>query len=204
MLLLTVLLSQSALALDRTAGSADLHFEGPTAYGYVGESSSTGDINGDGNSDILLGAPALGSLGSNGVVYLLSGPLGGKLSPAEATATISGTNSGDQAGFSVHGRGDFDGDGTDDILIGAPYNDGETTNGGRVYLFYGPVSGTLSASAADVIFTGTNTTERFGWALASLDVDQDGTDDVVASAPYYSSSRGRVYIWEGGGAVLVQ
>lgn len=76
MLLLTVLLSPSALAVDRSAGSADLHFEGPTAYGYVGESSSTGDINGDGNSDILLGAPYNdGGTTNGGWVYLFYGPL---------------------------------------------------------------------------------------------------------------------------------
>lgn len=150
MLLLTVLLSQSALALDRTSGSADLHFEGPTAYGYVGESSSTGDINGDGNSDILLGAPALGSLGSYGVVYLLSGPLGGYLwygstiagwendglchVPATAEVKLTGEDAYDYSGWSIAALGDLNQDGEEDIGVGAFGSERGLTNQGAAYV----------------------------------------------------------------------
>jgi hypothetical protein len=187
-----------AHAVERGAGSADLLFEG--VDDQLGQAASLGDIDGDGNSDIVLGGPMIdaGGYTNNGAVYLILGPDSGGLTPTDASATITGAASSYEIGSALHAGGDFNGDGKDDLLIGASGDDTGGTNAGRAYLYYGPVTGALTTASADATFTGGAAGDKLGWAVSSIDVDGDGNDDVVISAPYYSSSRGRVYIWEGG------
>ncbi len=193
-----VLVTPSARALDRGAGSADLLFEG--VDDQLGQAASVGDISGDGNDDIALGGPMIdaGGYTNNGAVYLILGPDSGGLTPTSATATLTGAASSAEIGSALHAGGDIDGDGFYDLLVGASGDDTGGANAGRAYLFYGPLSGALTTASADATFTGGAAGNKFGWELASIDADGDGTDDLVTSAPYYSSSRGRVYIWEGG------
>lgn len=190
--------SPAAYAVERGAGSADLLFEG--VDDQLGQAASLGDLDGDGNADIVLGGPMIdaGGYTNNGAVYLILGPDSGELTPTDAAATITGAASSYEIGSALHAGGDFDDDGIDDVLIGANGDDSGGANAGRAYLFYGPISGSLTTATADATFTGGAAGDQFGWALSSIDADSDGTDDVVISAPYYSSSRGRVYVWEGG------
>jgi ankyrin repeat protein len=87
--------------------------------------------------------------------------------------------------------GDVDGDGYDDILIGAwRYNNRR----GRVYLFYG---GPDMDTTADVIFEGQNQGDVLGNSIACGDIDNDGYEDIIVGAAGYSEKRGRAYLYWG-------
>ncbi|MFH1718217.1 MAG: ankyrin repeat domain-containing protein [Planctomycetota bacterium] len=88
--------------------------------------------------------------------------------------------------------GDVDGDGYDDILIGAPsYNNKR----GRVCLFYG---GPDMDNTADLILEGQNEGDQFGDGIACGDVDNDGCEDIIVAACGYSETRGCAYLYWGG------
>ena len=88
---------------------------------------------------------------------------------------------------------DVDGDGYDDILIGAPRYD---NNRGRAYLFYG---GPDMDTTADLTFDeGRNEGDVFGIGIACGDIDNDGYDDIIIGAGGYNEKRGRAYLYWGG------
>jgi hypothetical protein len=114
-----------------------------------------GDVNGDGFTDFIVGDPSNSSVAQfAGRAYLFLGPLTSDIDTSKAVATISAEAFGDNLGISVASAGDVNGDGFDDILIGARSNDDNGIQSGRVYLFYGPVSGSLAATTADAIIEG--------------------------------------------------
>jgi len=87
--------------------------------------------------------------------------------------------------------GDVDGDGYDDILIGAfRYNNDR----GRVYLFYG---GPDMDTTADLIFEGHNEGDLFGSGLSCGDIDNDGHEDILIGAGLYNKMQGRAYLYWG-------
>ncbi|RME20297.1 MAG: hypothetical protein D6798_20790, partial [Deltaproteobacteria bacterium] len=101
--------------------------------------------------------------------------LAGELSLDHAGAAWWGAAGGDQAGFAVAAAGDVDGDGFDDLVIGAPYSDAGTSNAGAAYLVRGPATGGGSLSAAAATWLGTDASENAGIAVAGVgDVDGDG------------------------------
>ena len=164
-----------------------------------------GDVDGDGYDDVLVGAVAEDSGGTSaGAAYLMLGPVtAGSLSTADLTLT--GASSGDKAGWSVDSAGDTDGDGLDDIIVGAPYNDGVDTDTGAAYVLLGSSvatsGGTASISTADATLEGQSWDELAGWAVAGAgDVDGDGHDDVLVGAPGEStvgSEAGAAYLLYG-------
>jgi len=88
--------------------------------------------------------------------------------------------------------GDVDGDGYDDILLGAY---GYNNHRGRVYLFYG---GPHIDTTADFIFEGQREGDWFGSGIACGDIDNDGCDDIVIGAGRYGEHQGRAYLYWGG------
>ena len=67
-----------------------------------------------------------------------------------------------------------------------------------MYVFTGPVSGTLDVGSADVVITGDSSGDLLGWSLLAGDVDDDATDDLVLGAPGAAGDDGQVYVWSGG------
>jgi hypothetical protein len=93
--------------------------------------AAAGDVNGDGLADLIIGSPYDDSVDSqSGVVHLVTGGISGTVDLGTATARLLGESQGDYAGISVAGPGDLDGDGLDDLLVGAY---GWDTLSGAVY-----------------------------------------------------------------------
>jgi hypothetical protein len=198
--LLALTLPLSCLWAQTTIPPADVLISGigtDTDFGW--RVAPAGDVNGDGVTDLVVGDPSNSSVAEfAGRAYLFHGPLTTNISSSSAVATISAEAFGDNLGFSVASAGDVNGDGIDDILIGARSNDTNGIQSGRVYLFYGPVSGSLSATSADAIIFGA-TFNEVGRAVAPAgDLNGDGFDDIVLGTDIAGAgSRGQVFIFNG-------
>ena len=78
-------------------------------------------------------------------MYLFLGPIDGARSAADADAIFVAEGANDNVGFSI-AAGDLNDDGKDDVIIGARSNDAAGIQAGRVYVFFGPVTGTSPSS----------------------------------------------------------
>jgi hypothetical protein len=183
-------------------------------YSFVGESSednagwsvsSAGDVDGDDLDDILVGARYNGDGAFHaGKAYLILGASLGstaEIDLKDADYSFVGENSNDNAGVSVSSAGDVDGDGLDDLLVGA-YDNGDGGGGaGKAYLILGASLGSTSEidlSDADYSFVGENGSDAAGWSVSSAgDVDGDDLDDLLVGAPYNNdggTSAGKAYL----------
>jgi hypothetical protein len=100
-----------------------------------------------------------------------------------ADAKLVGEAASDSAGNTVAGAGDVDGDGRDDLLVGAVGDDEGGSYAGAAYLVLGPVTGTLDLSLADAKLVGEEASDYVGAIAGAGDVDRDGHDDVLVGAP---------------------
>jgi len=183
----------SYVSLAAAAGS----FSGQTENAYAGASvADAGDVDGDGLSDFLVGAEGDTTYGSNtGKAYLFTGSPSGAMTP---TASFVGTGGANYAGRGLDGAGDVDGDGYDDLLVGADGNSAAGTNAGAAYLIYGPVTGDMGLGVSDVTFTGEGSGDRAGLSVAGAgDMDGDGYDDLLIgayNASYLGIDSGKTYL----------
>lgn len=151
--------------------------------------SQAGDFNADGIADILLGAPESDVNGENsGQAYVIFGSEGGFPANFDLNALdgsngfiVNGLNPGDNLGEGVSGIGDFNGDGIDDIALGAP---DATTNGneesGQAYVIYGRRSTpTLEGGDTNDVLTGTDAGEIFEAGAGDDVIEAGGGDDTI-------------------------
>ncbi len=171
----------------------------------LGSSVATaGDVNGDGFSDIVVGAFAhTGDLANEGQALLFYGYA---LGPQTVASWLGEKNiAGAGLGTRVAPAGDINADGYSDVLVSAPNYDGGNVDEGRVYLFIGQSLG-LSINHAWSA-EGNQTGAFFGSCVASAgDVNNDGFDDVLIGASGYDSGalidNGAVFLWRGSAAGL--
>jgi len=180
-----------------SASSAITTLTGEVGTGKFGFSLTTGDINGDGFAEIVVGAKDLAPQG--GRVYLFHGNSAGVTSMlAGSASTIFGAEAGsEEFGVSV-ATGDVNDDGFADVLIGASGYSGGSYRG-RTYLFHGSGTGIASAgaSSANANFTGEGNGNSFGYSVALSDTNLDGYADVIAGLYGNNSNGGRVYVFRG-------
>ncbi len=184
---------------------AEATYTGESANDQFGFSlSGAGNVNDDivGYDDIVIGAPKYSSSKGRVYIFLGSHTLSGDTGGGSADEIMTGESSSDEFGYSVSGAGDVNGDGYDDVVIGAPLNDMGGTDAGRVYIYYG--SSTLN-DWDDVFITGmyaNSAGEKKGWSVSGVgDVNGDTYDDIVIGAPYRFGTvsavtpEGRVEVW---------
>jgi hypothetical protein len=184
-------------AID-TAGNPGASWS-PTRYANVGRYDN--DFNGDGYSDVVVGAPYHDTiLTDEGAAYVY---YGGSSMNTGIDVTLTGAAASDYFGFCVACAGDVNGDGYADIIVGAPNNDTGFANAGAAYIFYG---GSAMNSAADVIITGAAANDMLGYSVAPAgDVNGDGYADVIVGAPfndYAGTNAGRAYLFYGASSMI--
>ena len=172
-------------------------------FGNVFGHHATDDFDGDGYTDLLVGAYGNTHVGETaGAIYLFSGPLVGEVSVEDATAVFYGEETGDEAA-DMGTAGDFNGDGVPDLVFGSDGADYGGERSGAAYVFYGPVSGEYGLGEADLILHGESAGEEVGfWTTGFGDGDGDGFDDIAITAPYDDENgddAGAVYVCRGTG-----
>ena len=144
-----------ASAIQMSDDDGGFVLNGVGEYDFSGRSvSGAGDVNGDGLADIIIGARDAdpNNMGNSGTSYVVFGKSDGgivelgEIADAEANNNagfvINGATAGDNSGFSVSGAGDVNGDGLDDLIIGARNADPNgMSNGGVSYVVFGKSDG---------------------------------------------------------------
>ena len=163
-----------------------------------------GDVNGDSYPDIMVGALPLPGNGVHGGLYLVDGPMTGDVDlVSQADANARGEELNDGAASALAAPGDLDGDGHDEVLVGAPFA-GELEETGSAYLLYGPVTGIVELSAAAATFTGEAEFDNAGFSLASGDFNGDTIPDLLIGAPNHDAGghdAGAAYVIYGRGGL---
>ncbi|EDX84625.1 FG-GAP repeat domain protein [Synechococcus sp. PCC 7335] len=181
--------------------------------------SGAGDINGDGYDDLVMGAPFTSPNGRHsGESYVVFGS-GADFDAALDLSSLDGRNGFvingidefDRSGYSVSGAGDINGDGFDDLIVGASYADPNGIYSGESYVVFGSDAGfnpTVELSSLDgsngFVLRGMNAYEESGYSVSGAgDINSDGFDDLIISAPYSNSNgvySGKTYVVFGSNA----
>ena len=165
--------------------------------------SNAGDVNGDGFSDVIVGAPEYNNAKSDegGAFVYLGSSTGLSQSPDWSK---EGNRLNARFGHSVSSAGDVNGDGYHDVIVGAKYYSNGQLNEGAAFVYYGSSSG-LSESA-DWHYEGDIEQMSFGHSVSTAgDVNNDGYSDIIIGAPYYSngeSNEGAAFVFLGSSSGL--
>ncbi len=177
---------------------ASVIFYGDNAQDYLSKASApvVGDFDEDGNQDVVIASVDQMEL----YFFSNASTLSGKVNTNTADATIVGDGPA-YLGISMD-VGDVDGDGEDDLVVGAPdyeqpyYANYYADEPGSVYLFTEDLTGYSFASDADARFTGANNSDVLGLAVNVADLSGDGKDDILIASPAEWGTYGQIWILE--------
>ncbi len=204
----------SAIALSDVAnGDGGFVIKGISASDYAGwDVSDAGDVNGDGTNDIIISAPYDDPNGSRSgaafVVFGKAGPTPVELSNVEAGVggfVTNGVSADDMLGRSVSSAGDVNGDGLDDLIIGAQYDDPNGSASGAAFVVFGKADSTavelsnVEAGTGGFVINGDTSYDLLGVSVSAAgDVNGDGLDDLIVGAkddqPTGSTSNGSAFV----------
>ncbi|MGB3789350.1 MAG: hypothetical protein WA949_15170, partial [Phormidesmis sp.] len=190
-----------ALELSGLDGSNGFVLNGIEAGDSSGVSvSGVGDINGDSIDDLIIGADRADPNGNqSGESYVVFGREGGfdkalELSGLDGSNgfVLNGIDANDRSGFPVSGVGDINGDGIDDLIVGAYRADPNGSSSGESYVVFGRDTGfdaALELSELDgsngFVLNGTEANDRSGRAVSGAgDINGDGIDDLIIGAHF--------------------
>lgn len=179
-------------------------FKGGQANAYLGQSlASAGDVDGDGYSDIVIGAHLYDDTHNNeGAMMIWHGGASG---PNTTTTTALNANQPESAlGYSVSGAGDVDGDGYDDVIVGAPHYDNGQSDEGVAILFRGMPDGINQIPAH--LLEADQSDAGFGTSVSAAgDINGDGFGDIIVGAMHYNGGQneeGAAFVYLGSPAGL--
>ena len=196
----------SPIVVTSLNGINGFELDGVVNDGNAWAVNTAGDINNDGISDVIIGAPQAspGGLTNAGKAYVVFGKA--TWTSPISLSTLNGTNgfeldgetANDGVGTSVAHAGDINYDGIQDIIIGAASN---STRSGKSYVLFGK-----SVWTSPIILNslnGVNGFELHGVAANDAsgssvnkvgDINNDGVEDIIIGAPQVSSSSGQTYV----------
>jgi hypothetical protein len=184
------LASVGTATLDGLSAAAVL---GASPGDFAGISLASGELNGDGASDLVVGAfwaagpsdsrPTAGE--AYGVLGSPALPPSRDLAETPADITVYGASAEDRLGEGV-ATGDIDGDGLDDLILPAPFasNPGGVRDAGRIYVIESPAPASVDLESYEVSYTihGVDDGDQLGHVPAGGDIDGDGRDDLLLTA----------------------
>ncbi len=191
--------SMNGLGLNGNPANADWSAEGNQVAVYFGNFVSTaGDVNGDGYSDVIVGAKRYtNGQSGEGAAFVYHGSARGLNPVAGWWAESNQPNA--NLGNSVCSAGDVNGDGYSDVIVGAYKFDGGSNNEGKAFVYLGSSSGLSLTSAWSA--EGDQEGAHFGVSVgAAGDVNGDGFDDVIVGSYYYDSpesNEGKAFVYHG-------
>ena len=173
--------------------------ESDQEFAYFGLSvGGAGDVNGDGYGDVIVGAFGYDTGQPDaGAAFVYFGSAEGLSTTADLR--LAGRQEKGALGFSVGTAGDVNGDGYDDVVVGAPFEYGGQEAEGRAYVFYGSPAG--PGSRPDWSAEGDQDSAYFGQSVSAAgDVNRDGFADLIVGAPLYDGPfgfAGRALVYQG-------